>query len=124
MQIRCGVDLVSQQRFQKIRSSQGFLESVFQPSEMQLQDKMSGIFALKEAASKALGKTPPQWLEMEVRYSDNGKPQLVLSDIISPAGLISLDCSLSHEGDFTFAEVVLLLKDNEKGVIKDDNNPQ
>jgi phosphopantetheine--protein transferase-like protein len=104
MAIKCGIDLVLNERIEKNLSSPEFLSKVFNPSEL-LADrkKLSGIFALKEAAMKAIGKKM-DWKDIEVKASDGKKPEIRLSGIKK---FKSIDASISHDGDYTIGMVVL-----------------
>jgi phosphopantetheine--protein transferase-like protein len=114
--LRLGIDMVSHSRFRKKISGRQFREKVFHPSELRNPDvkKLAGIFAVKEAAFKALGIPAGNWLEIEVRKLADGKPELLLSHEITPKNLVSLDCSISHEGGFTVGAVIALLGNHKK----------
>lgn len=114
--IKTGIDLVSNTRLEKKLENKRFIERIFHPSEAAILDikKISAVFALKEAVFKALGIKPGNWLEIEIKRARNGKPSILLSDEIRPKYLISADCSVSHEGEFTIATVVFLLSKDKK----------
>lgn len=110
MIIKSGIDLVELWRIQQQTDNTQFITRVFHPSELRDADvrRLSSIFALKEAAFKALGLSSDHWLALEVRYDNQGKPSLLLSDAIKPKNYYSLDCSVSHTPELTVAIVVLL----------------
>ena len=108
MRIACGIDLVEDTRFEVLKSDSAFLSKCLQPSERELLDKLPSIFALKEAVVKALLLPADSWLEIEVSYQESGKTAVSLSDAVRPDGLVSLDCSVSHENGYTVAQVIML----------------
>ncbi len=109
--IKCGNDAVSDERIEKHIGDKDFLERIFQPSEIHNNNarKLSGIFALKEAVFKALEIQSNNWFEIEVVYKTSGKPTIKLSDAVTPKGLISIDCSVSHCNGESHAIVVMIL---------------
>ena len=107
--IKCGIDLVLNKRIEKNISSPEFLSKVFNPSELKLgKHKLPGIFTLKEATMKAIGKKC-DWKDIEVLFNLAGKPEISLSSEIKPKKLKSIDASISHDGDYTIGLVVLEL---------------
>ncbi|HTP66888.1 MAG TPA: holo-[acyl-carrier-protein] synthase [Geobacteraceae bacterium] len=71
-------------------------------------------FAAKEAFVKALGTGLADgiaWHDMEVVNDPSGKPDLVLSgraaDLFREQGLLRVFLSLSHDGNYAIASVVL-----------------
>ena len=111
MEIRTGIDIVLNSRIESKLSNSRFLETVFHPSELRETDvkKLAGIFAVKESVFKAFNLPPSGWLEIEIVKSRSGRPEVRLSDQIKPGNLLSIDCSISHEGDYTVGSVVALL---------------
>lgn len=104
--IRVGIDLVNNRRFSKYAENFAFLKKVFNASELKHKQKIAGIFALKEACMKALGKKVG-WKEIEVVAG--GKPKVSLSDEIRPQTLKCIDASISHDGDYTIGIVIMEL---------------
>jgi len=102
MVIKCGIDLVLNNRIEL--NSQEFLKKVFHPSELKNTKKLIGIFALKEALMKAIGKKV-NWLEIEIKTQEGKKPEIFISGI----KFKSIDCSISHDGDYTIGMVVIEL---------------
>jgi len=99
--IKCGIDIVLNERIGKNLSSSEFLKKVFHPSELKNKKKLIGIFALKEAAMKAIGKKI-SWLDIEVAAKEGKKPEIR----VSGKKFKSIDCSVSHDGDYTIGLVV------------------
>ncbi len=102
--ILTGIDIVSNERFEKLVKQEGFLQKVFSPSELREKSKLAGKFALKEAAMKALGRKV-DWKEIEIISRNGKKPEIKLGDVgINVAGI---DGSVSHDGECTVASVVM-----------------
>ena len=110
MQIRIGVDLVHIARVAELMEDETFLERTFHPSEMRdpRPEHLAGVFAAKEALFKALG-TPSRWLEAEVQWDSKGRPGIQMADESRKPGILSLDISISHEGEYAVAAVAALL---------------
>jgi holo-[acyl-carrier protein] synthase len=71
-------------------------------------------FAAKEAFVKALGlgiRSPVQWLDIEVRNDELGKPLILLSsrarEYCEKRGIRHWHLSLTDEGEYAAAVVVL-----------------
>ncbi|MEM4271389.1 MAG: 4'-phosphopantetheinyl transferase superfamily protein [Candidatus Pacearchaeota archaeon] len=105
--IKAGIDLVLNKRLKKNLNNESFLKKVFHPTELKHpKQKLPGIFALKEATMKALGKKL-DWLDIEISAKSGRKPKIFLSETIKPKNLKSVDASLSHDGDYTIGIVVI-----------------
>ena len=101
--IKCGIDLVENKRIEENIINSSFLKKVFHPSELRnKRSKLAGIFALKEASMKALGKKL-NWLDIEVSVKEGRKPEIKIEN----QKLKSIDASISHDGDYTIGMVVL-----------------
>jgi phosphopantetheine--protein transferase-like protein len=100
--IRCGIDLVLNKRIEKNLSNHEFLKKVFHPSELKNKKKLIGIFALKEAAMKAIGKKI-SWLDIEVTAKEGKKSKITIEN----QKFKSIDASISHDGDYTIGMVVI-----------------
>lgn len=98
--IKCGIDLVLNKRINLNNSE--FLKKVFHPSELKNTKKLVGIFALKEAYMKAIGKKI-NWLDIEVKTKEGKKPEI----FILGKKPKSIGCSISHDGDYTIGMVVI-----------------
>lgn len=102
--IKVGIDLVLNKRIEKELNNEKFIRKVFHPFELKNKKKLSGIFALKEAAMKALGKKL-NWLDIEVITKEGKKPQVKILD----KKFKSIDASISNEGEYTIGIVILEL---------------
>ena len=109
MDFKIGTDIVLNKRINEKIPQEEFLKKVFQISELKDKTKLISIFSLKEATMKALGEKI-DWLLIEVSYKDS-KPLITLNDSIKPKSFKSIQGSVSHDGDYTLAFVVLELKD-------------
>ncbi|MFQ5898390.1 MAG: holo-ACP synthase [Candidatus Methylomirabilia bacterium] len=119
-----GVDLVQISRLRQMveRWQERFLRRVFTEAELdycfQRRDPIPHLaarFAAKEAALKALGtglRMGISWRELEVRRMRGEPPTLMLSGRVKAIGEARGSSgwllSLSHDGDYAFAQAVLL----------------
>lgn len=117
------MDLARIERFRRLlkEHKEGVLERLFTPGEKAYALKkadpapfLAARFAAKEAFLKALGtglRHGVSWREIEVVKDQAGKPMLELrgktAQIFSERGGGSLHLSLSHDGDYAVASVVL-----------------
>ncbi len=127
-----GVDLVSIRRIERVinRWGERFVNRVFTAAEVhfcyQRRSPPSAFalrFAAKEAFSKAMGlgmKKGIKWNEVEVFNYPSGKPGLRLHgrsfEILSNEGITGIHLSLSDEGEYGVATVVL---ERTKGLVDD-----
>jgi len=118
-----GVDLVSIPRLEKVVLTWGdrFIRRVFTDQEARISNRRPARhsafalrFAAKEAFSKALGlgmRNGIRWRDIEVFNERSGKPGLRLygtaSDICREEGINGIHLSLSDDGDYAVATVVL-----------------
>lgn len=100
--IKTGIDLVFNERLKNQLKNPEFLKRVFHPSELKNKDKLVGIFALKEAAMKSLGKKL-NWLDIEIIAKESRKPEVK----ITGKKFKSIDASISHDGDYTIGIVAV-----------------
>lgn len=124
MIIGLGVDLVRVSRIAAVLQRYGarFKERVFTPAEItyceaqrQPANNYALRFAAKEAMSKALGvglrQNGIRWREVEVIPTPSGKPELRVSgraaELCTALGVSGMFVSLTDEGDFGVAVVVL-----------------
>ena len=107
MNIRSGVDIVHIPRFADFLKNPEAVKKVFHPSELKRDtvEHLAGVFAIKEAFFKALGKNP-HFLEIEVNPC-RGKPTI---NYPSHHNINSIDISVSHDKDYAIAQVVMLVK--------------
>lgn len=110
VQVKIGIDLVHIARMAELAENGAFLARTFQPSELRdlRPARLAGVFAAKEALFKALG-APRRWLGVEVAHGADGRPLLRIAPASAPPGLLSLDLSITHEGEYAVAAVVVLL---------------
>lgn len=105
MNFSTGCDLVFIPRFQdRIREGGiAFLERIFLPREYagQAVQRLAGIFAAKEAVTKAVRWPSGRWLEIAVEHESSGAPRVVLLSV--PASELELSVSIAHEQDYALA---------------------
>ena len=106
--IKTGVDIVLNARFNRILMHPQFPEKIFHSSELRERDKLTSIFALKEATMKALGQKV-HWKDIEVKY-EGEKPMIFLEERLIPKRLKNIDASVGQDGGYTIAFVVLEIK--------------
>lgn len=100
---KVGTDIVKISRIEKSIQSQHFLESVFTEKEREYSKKAenyAGLFAAKEAYFKALktGINAPL-NSVEILHSESGSPYI--------NGVSNSDVSISHDGEYAIAVVIL-----------------
>jgi holo-[acyl-carrier protein] synthase len=121
--IGIGIDIAEIARFERFvtENNQALLKRLFTPLELEycLARRLSAQhfalrFAAKEAFLKALGtglRHGINWLDMEVRNDDLGKPALWFSgkasEMFAEAGGGTCHLSLSHDAGCAVAMVVL-----------------
>lgn len=116
-----GVDIVQISRIEKILNTKKdlFLNRVFTEKEIDYISKkgnssntVAGLYASKEAISKALGTGVGKIAlkDMEITHNDNGKPLVNISPekdyILKGLGINRFDLSISHDGDYAVAFVI------------------
>lgn len=118
-----GVDIVAVARFENFiaEGNDALFTRVFSPAELEYcrgkkrsAQHFAGRFAAKEAFFKATGHGLRQgmtWQDVEVVTNDLGKPDLRLSGkaeaLFLELGLFAAHLSLSHDGMYAIAMVVL-----------------
>lgn len=115
MKISVGNDIVDILRFEAKMKNKNILENIFLPSEIKNKniEHLAGLFAAKEAVMKALDLKPGKWLAIEISHEKNGRPKVNLSsDIRNRTQDYSL--SISHDGKYALATMVVLLNDKPK----------
>lgn len=113
-----GIDIASIPRIRKAIESEAFVERVFTLSERNYCDgrgdpaaSYAGLFCAKEAAVKALkrgfgGGIMPT--DIEIGHDDAGAPTLCpCGKAAVLLGEYDADVSISHDGDYAVATVVL-----------------
>lgn len=118
--LEVGIDIVETARVERMVKRWGdrFLNRFFTPDEQQQlknrSERMAGLIAAKEAASKALGLglRGLGWKEMEIIHSSSGKPTLRLHGRASvrakSLGWMTTTISMTHDAGVTAAVVVAL----------------
>jgi holo-[acyl-carrier protein] synthase len=128
-----GVDLAGVPRLRRIlaRWDERFLQRVFTDEEIAYCRRrrdpvphLAARFAAKEAVLKALGtglRMGVNWREIEVRRERGQAPTVVLSGrcraLAQARGAERVLISLTHDGDYALAEVILLGGDGEQGAL-------
>lgn len=114
-----GIDLIYIKRFEKLIDNDSFLESIFNPSEIDYIKlhknpcTAAGLFAAKEAMLKALKKGINNYSlkDIEILHTDNKAPYIVLHNQIKKENDIdNISLSISHDEDYAVAIVTLILK--------------
>ncbi len=101
-----GIDLVHIPEFQKRLEQSGGVEKVFTGSELAQNSKLeslAGIFAAKEAFTKAIGKKS-DWHDVWVEKKESGQPILV-SPLLTAGERAQV--SISHDRDYAIAIVLI-----------------
>ena len=116
--IKCGVDIVKIERLEAVNPAirARFIQRVFTPLEQaQLgaeSEALAGVFAAKEAATKALGTGIGRvsWQDVEVIHANSGEPELRLhGEALRAAlarGLSEWAVSITHDSGLALAFVV------------------
>ncbi|NLY45270.1 MAG: holo-ACP synthase [Tissierella sp.] len=116
-----GVDIVQISRIEKLLNTKKdlFLNRVFTEKEIDYINKkgdspntVAGLYASKEAISKALGTGIGRIAlkDMEINHDTNGKPLVFISSekeaLLRELGINKFDLSISHDGDYAIAFVI------------------
>jgi holo-[acyl-carrier protein] synthase len=120
--IETGIDMVEIERLETLnpRIKDRFCKRVFTEKEILScngrNDHLAGRFAVKEAASKALGTGIGliRWHEIEILPDEKGKPRLYLhgeaARFAQENGWISWSVSITHTATMAAAVVTALLE--------------
>ena len=104
MVVLCGTDIVHISKIREKLNDDNLLKRFFHQSELTSDpNHLAGIIAAKEAFFKALGKIP-KFLDIKISYEKSGRPFIVLPPNMK---LASCDVSISHDGDYAVAVVLL-----------------
>ncbi len=118
MKLVNGVDIVDINRVRKILASKRdlFLNKIFTTREIEYIKKknyssetIAGLFAGKEAISKAIGTGIGAigWKDMEILHDEKGRPLVSLGEeFLRRHEINCLEISISHERDYAIAFVV------------------
>ncbi len=116
--IRCGVDIVRISRLSEIKLEirTRFIRRVYTNQEQEQTasdfESLAGLFAAKEAVSKALGTGIGRvsWQDIEILHSATGEPVLYLHGeafkIAEEKNLHEWSVSISHDGEYAVALAV------------------
>lgn len=100
---KIGTDIVKIARIEKSIKNPSFLNEVYTTAEQEhckAPQSFAGIFAAKEAYFKALGTGITTKLKnIEILHTESGKPYI--------NGVDNSDLSISHDGDYAIATVIL-----------------
>lgn len=122
--ISCGNDII---RISRVKDSieqvgETFLKRVYTDEEINYCESRrmckyqsyAARFAAKEAVYKAIAPETShevEWKNIEVKRQENGKPYVELygklKEIAEEKNINSIDLSLSHDGDYAMATVVM-----------------
>jgi len=109
MRVRTGIDVVFVPRIKVFLQNKAAVQKTFHHAELsENPESCAGVFAAKEAFFKAV-QQPPRWLDIEIKKEPDGRPFLKLHSSLA-AKLESHDVSISHDGEYAVASVVLVLK--------------
>lgn len=118
--IKSGIDLIRTNRLAEVnpRIRMRFIQRVFtQAEQAQAKDDnetLSGIFAAKEAVSKALGTGigKVSWQDIEILHEWTGEPLVVLHGngllVAERKGLKQWSVSITHDGGLAAAVAVAI----------------
>jgi phosphopantetheine--protein transferase-like protein len=106
MAVLCGVDIIYVPGIQKIIQDEAMLNKFFDAKELRnaSPEHLAGIIAAKEAFFKALGIVP-KFRDIRVFHHASGKPDLIVPPALQTYS--SCDVSISHDGEYAVAFVVL-----------------
>ena len=116
--IKCGIDLLRTSRLADINPAirARFIRRVYTETEIAQarddNDTLSGIFAAKEAVSKALGTGIGKvaWQDIEILHATSGEPSVFLHgvalEVAQEMGLAEWAVSITHEGGMAAAVAV------------------
>lgn len=123
--IFCGNDIIRISRIKESIDKIGdtFLKRVYTEEEISYCESRrmckyqsyAARFAAKEAVYKTLAPNTSkevEWKNIEVKREESGNPYIELhgklKEIAKEKGIVSMDISLSHDGDYAMATVVAL----------------
>jgi len=118
-----GIDIVEIKRIEKMieRFGSKALERFLSKEEQDLVKSAStaaGFWALKEAVAKALGcgiGAEFSFFDLRIKKSAKNAPYILLShSVIERFGIKSAEVSITHDGGFAIAVVVLETEKKEK----------
>lgn len=111
-----GTDIVDIKRFEKLKTDRLFMEKIFLSSELEYIKSrnnntatIAGIYAAKEALLKAfkMGINNYPLKDIEIMHDSNNAPYIVLHNDIKQSNEKEIDVSISHDGDYAIAIVIV-----------------
>ena len=118
MILRSGIDIIEISRLEQINPAirERFISRVFTPDEIKQavdrSEALTGLFAAKEAVSKALGTGIGyvKWQDIEILHLPSGQPEVKLHGngkrVADHLGLGIWSVSISHDRDKVVAMAV------------------
>lgn len=114
-----GIDIADVRRIRKAIESKSFRDRVFTAAEQRYCDgkpvphvSYAGLFCAKEAAVKAIKRGFGKGImptDIEIEHDENGAPVLnARGNATSVFATYNADVSISHDGDYAVAVVMLL----------------
>ncbi|QSX06047.1 holo-ACP synthase [Sedimentibacter sp. zth1] len=108
-----GIDIVQINRIEKLLNNKNFINKVYTKKEQDYLDRRkynpqtaAGIFAAKEAISKALGTGIAGFniTDLEIQNDESGRPYVVLYNnalkLSIEKCIVSINISISHEKEY------------------------
>lgn len=109
IKILTGIDIVDISDFKKSLKNGGkiFLDKIFTKSEQKNLNPihLAGVFAAKEAITKALSMPIGSWLKIEISHEKSGRPKVSFP---LSGKYQSFDLSISHTEETAIASFVAL----------------
>lgn len=114
MNIKIGTDILKQNRFLTSLEKGGnsFTNRLFTPQEIRQnsREQLASIYCVKEALIKALGLSMGSWLKINTNRGESGKVNISFLDQKIAKRIKNLDTSISHDGGWVIAVVIVILK--------------
>lgn len=114
MNVKIGIDITRKSRFLKSSQSgrESFVQRLFSPQELRqnTHEQLASIFCIKEAVMKALELSHDSWLTINTNRKANGKIAVSLTDSKIAQKVVSIDTSISHDGEWVIGAAVVVLK--------------
>ena len=126
-----GIDLVKVERISRIRAKFGdaFLRKFLTQNEINLiknDRSLAGFYAAKEAIAKALGTgigVDFSFLDAQIYKDEKGAPRATLAPkIVDKFGIQEISLSITHDGDYAVAAVMILANCRQKNINLNDGN--
>ncbi|MGP1506158.1 MAG: holo-ACP synthase [Campylobacter sp.] len=126
-----GIDLVKVERISRIRAKFGdaFLRKFLTQNEINLiksDRSLAGFYAAKEAIAKALGTgigVDFSFLDAQIYKDEKGAPRATLAPkIVDKFGIQEISLSITHDGDYAIAAVMILANFRQKNINLNDGN--